>query len=51
MCRKVADRPRDPANWDGIADVVSAVSIPVIANGDVFEFDDFERAKSSTGMF
>ncbi|CAM8879289.1 unnamed protein product [Rhodiola kirilowii] len=47
--RKVADRPRDPANWDGIADVVSALSIPVIANGDVFEYDDFERIKSSTG--
>ncbi|XP_039685244.1 uncharacterized protein [Medicago truncatula] len=26
-------RPRDPAKWSGIADVVSALSIPVIANG------------------
>ncbi|EPS65337.1 hypothetical protein M569_09441, partial [Genlisea aurea] len=47
--RRVADRPRDPAKWDEIADVVSAVSIPVIANGDVFAYDDFERIKAATG--
>ncbi|XP_047149954.1 tRNA-dihydrouridine(20) synthase [NAD(P)+]-like isoform X1 [Vigna umbellata] len=47
--RKVTDRPRDPAKWNEIADVVSALSIPVIANGDVFEYDDFERIKSATG--
>ncbi|KAL0332396.1 UNVERIFIED_CONTAM: tRNA-dihydrouridine(20) synthase [NAD(P)+]-like [Sesamum calycinum] len=28
--RKVADRPRDPAKWSEIADVVAAVSIPVM---------------------
>ncbi|XP_020224425.1 tRNA-dihydrouridine(20) synthase [NAD(P)+]-like isoform X2 [Cajanus cajan] len=48
--RKVPDRPRDPAKWNEIADVVSALSIPVIANGDVFEYDDFERIKSATVM-
>ncbi|KAK7360978.1 hypothetical protein VNO77_02999 [Canavalia gladiata] len=47
--RKVPDRPRDPAKWNEIADVVSALSIPVIANGDVFEYDDFQRIKSATG--
>ncbi|CAK8561761.1 unnamed protein product [Lathyrus sativus] len=47
--RYVLDRPRDPAKWSGIADVVSALSIPVIANGDVFEYGDFERIKSATG--
>ncbi len=47
--RKVADRPRDPAQWDGIAEVVSALSIPVIANGDVFEYSDFQRIKDATG--
>lgn len=48
-CRKVKDRPRDPANWNEIADVVASLSIPVIANGDVFEYEDFERIKSTTG--
>ncbi|XP_068656512.1 uncharacterized protein [Aristolochia californica] len=47
--RKIADRPRDPAKWDEIADIVAALSIPVIANGDVFEYDDFQRIKSATG--
>lgn len=49
-CRRVADRPRDPANWNEIADVVAALSIPVIANGDVFEYDDFQRIKEATGF-
>ncbi|TXG60023.1 hypothetical protein EZV62_014596 [Acer yangbiense] len=47
--RKVADRPRDPAKWSEIADIVAALSIPVIANGDVFEYDDFQRIKIATG--
>uniref|UniRef100_A0A2N9I7Y2 DUS-like FMN-binding domain-containing protein n=1 Tax=Fagus sylvatica TaxID=28930 RepID=A0A2N9I7Y2_FAGSY len=46
--RKVPDRPRDPAKWSEIADVVAALSIPVIANGDVFEYDDFRRIKDTT---
>ncbi|XP_038880914.1 tRNA-dihydrouridine(20) synthase [NAD(P)+]-like isoform X2 [Benincasa hispida] len=48
-CRRVADRPRDPAKWSEIADVVAALTIPVIANGDIFEFDDFQRIKVHTG--
>eukprot|EP00250_Pteridium_aquilinum_P035055 c8533_g1_i1 orf=134-1168(+) len=47
--RKVADRPRDPAQWDGIANVVSALSIPVIANGDIFDYSDFHRIITATG--
>ncbi|CAN0917624.1 tRNA-dihydrouridine(20) synthase [NAD(P)+]-like [Linum grandiflorum] len=47
--RKVADRPRDPAKWNEISDVVAALSIPVIANGDVFEYSDFERVRVATG--
>ncbi|KAE8715764.1 tRNA-dihydrouridine(20) synthase [Hibiscus syriacus] len=47
--RKVADRPRDPAEWNDIADIVSSLSIPVIANGDVFEYDHIERIKVATG--
>ncbi|WOL15951.1 hypothetical protein Cni_G24733 [Canna indica] len=46
--RKVKDRPRDPAKWNEIADVVAALSIPVIANGDVFEYEDFGRIKDAT---
>ncbi|GMP27575.1 hypothetical protein CsSME_00003497 [Camellia sinensis var. sinensis] len=47
--RRVADRPRDPAKWSEIADVVAALSIPVIANGDVFEYEDIQCIKLATG--
>ncbi|KAK6923890.1 DUS-like, FMN-binding domain [Dillenia turbinata] len=47
--RRVPDRPRDPAKWNEIADVVAALSIPVIANGDVFEYGDFKCIKAATG--
>ncbi|KAI3906170.1 hypothetical protein MKW92_044379 [Papaver armeniacum] len=47
--RKVEDRPRDPAKWNEITDVVAALSIPVIVNGDVFEYEDFQRIKAATG--
>uniref|UniRef100_A0A803L1Z1 tRNA-dihydrouridine synthase n=2 Tax=Chenopodium quinoa TaxID=63459 RepID=A0A803L1Z1_CHEQI len=47
--RKVPDRPRDPAKWNEIADVVAALSVPVIANGDVFDYEDIQRIKNATG--
>ncbi|GLJ30164.1 hypothetical protein SUGI_0596690 [Cryptomeria japonica] len=47
--RKVEDRPRDPAQWDVIAQVVSALSIPVIANGNVFSYEDFQKIRDATG--
>lgn len=50
-CRRVKDRPKDAAKWTEIGDVVAALSIPVIANGDVFEYADFERLKSDTGNY
>ncbi len=47
--RKVADRTRGPRQWDGVAEVVSALSTPVIANGDVFEYSVFQCIKDATG--
>lgn len=37
------------ADWDYIADVVRAVQIPVIANGDVFTAGDYFSIKERTG--
>jgi tRNA-dihydrouridine synthase B len=37
------------ANWDAIAEIKNAVSIPVIANGDVKTVADIDRIKKHTG--
>lgn len=37
------------ADWDYIAEVVRAVDIPVIANGDVFSAEDYAAIKAHTG--
>ncbi len=37
------------ADWDAIAEVVDAVKIPVIGNGDVITVADIERMKAHTG--
>jgi nifR3 family TIM-barrel protein len=37
------------ANWDAIAEIKQAVSIPVIGNGDVKRVADIERMKQRTG--
>lgn len=38
-----------PADWDAIAEVRQAVSVPVIGNGDVRTVADIERLKAHTG--
>jgi tRNA-dihydrouridine synthase B len=40
---------RGMADWDAIAEIRQAVSIPVIANGDVVNVSDIERIKAHTG--
>lgn len=48
--RYVPQRPRDPAHWTEIAAVCARVrNIPVIANGDVFSYVDFQRIRDATG--
>lgn len=37
------------ANWDAIRDVVEAVHIPVLANGDVFSLEDARAIRAYTG--
>jgi tRNA-dihydrouridine synthase B len=40
---------RGQSDWDAIAEIRQAVSIPVIANGDVRSTADIERIKTHTG--
>jgi hypothetical protein len=44
--RKLADRTRGPRQWDGVAEVVSALSTPVIAR---VEYSVFQCIKDATG--
>jgi tRNA-dihydrouridine synthase B len=47
--RTKAQAYKGAANWDAIAEIKQAVSIPVIGNGDVQCVADIERMKQHTG--
>lgn len=47
--RTRAQTYKGSADWDAIAEVRQAISIPVIANGDVRTVADIERIKAHTG--
>jgi tRNA-dihydrouridine synthase B len=47
--RTRTQRLRGQADWDAIAEIRQAVSIPVIANGDVITVADIDRIKTHTG--
>ncbi len=38
-----------PVFWPKIGDVRAEVGVPVIANGDIFSIDDFQRCRDETG--
>ena len=40
---------RPPAHWEFIARMREAVSIPVVANGDIWTFNDFIKARETSG--
>jgi len=40
---------RPPAYWDRIADVRAAVSIPIVANGEIWSVDDARRCREASG--
>ena len=47
--RTKADGYRPPAYWDRIADIRSAVAIPVVANGEVWTVQDAQRCLAESG--
>ncbi len=50
-CRHVHERPADPAHWDRLTrQLAESVSVPLIANGDVFTYSDAERLRASSGF-
>ncbi|KAJ3223361.1 hypothetical protein HK099_001237 [Clydaea vesicula] len=45
-CRTREERPRDRAHVDVFKQLVKAIKIPLIANGDIFDFDTYLKLKS-----
>ncbi|KAL4166826.1 hypothetical protein KRP22_014078 [Phytophthora ramorum] len=47
--RQIHERPHDKASWEKLAPVVSALSVPVLANGDVFLHEDIDKLRKISG--
>ena len=47
--RTKAQAYRPPAYWERIADIRSAVAIPVVANGEIWTVDDAHRCMKASG--
>jgi tRNA-dihydrouridine synthase C len=47
--RSKADGYRPPAYWEYIAEIRETIPIPVIANGEIWSWGDFERCRAVTG--
>ena len=47
--RTKAQAYRPPAYWERIADIRAAVSIPVVANGEIWTVDDARRCRELSG--
>lgn len=47
--RSKADGYKPPAYWEYIAHIRDALSIPVVANGEIWSVDDWRRCKEQSG--
>jgi len=43
--RRKKEQEKDPGHWDVFKLIRDAVKIPVIANGDIFCYEDMEKIK------
>lgn len=41
---------KPPAHWSWIARVAEAVKVPVVANGEIWTIEDYQRCRSESGM-
>jgi tRNA-dihydrouridine synthase 2 len=48
-CRFHYEKPREPGHWEYFNQLAESVSIPVIANGDLFTMDDIDRLRADKG--
>lgn len=47
--RTQADGYRPPAHWPWLAEIRSAVTVPVVANGEVWSLDDYDAIRRISG--
>lgn len=47
--RSKTDGYKPPAYWDLIGEICTALSIPVVVNGDIWNLEDFTRARAESG--
>lgn len=47
--RSKADGYRPPAYWDAIAEIAATVSMPVVANGEVWSLKDYRHCRQRSG--
>jgi tRNA-dihydrouridine synthase 2 len=47
--RRVTERPRDPARWSELKELVQCVKVPVVVNGDVFSLEDARKLALESG--
>jgi tRNA-dihydrouridine synthase C len=48
--RTKQDGYKPPAHWPWIARIAQAVSVPVVANGEIWTVSDYERCRAESGM-
>jgi len=49
--RRKKEQEKDPGHWDVFKLIRDAVKIPVIANGDIFNYDDMEKIKKMSSKY
>jgi tRNA-dihydrouridine synthase 2 len=48
--RQKHERPVDKAHWDQFAPVAAALSVPILANGDIFVREDLDKLREQSGI-
>jgi len=49
-CRRKKEQEKDPGHWDVFKLIREAVKIPVIANGDIFNYEDMEKIRKMSNI-
>ncbi|KAI8904309.1 hypothetical protein EDD86DRAFT_213104 [Gorgonomyces haynaldii] len=49
-CRFTHERPRQPGHWDYFESLSQSISIPLIANGDIYSLQDMNRLKAQAPL-